>query len=109
MVLYNLVDSFTLALYRFAVVGWSTNGVEILTYEQAQPELAAYVQSYLAYPGTLPYNGYDPVAQYKAGVNPAPTEREVKAILCMHVVLEELARVWLEVANAVDPTPRQLH
>jgi hypothetical protein len=107
--------SFAKALYRILALDWEqqvgANNPDqpVPSFEVVQETIEVYVMAYLDHPGTLPYNGFDPVAYYTVRAGSAPEPEGARAMLIQQAMLEELTRVWLEFSGVQDKTPYPLH
>jgi hypothetical protein len=109
--------SFAKALYRILALDWGqqvgANNPDqpvVPPFEVVQELIEVHIMAYLDHPGTLPYNGFDPIAYYTVrGAGSALEPEGARSMLIQQAMLEELTRVWLEFSGVQDKTPYALH
>jgi hypothetical protein len=112
---FTIWASFARALYRLLALDHEQRGGSnpasqpVPPFEAVQELIEGYITDYLDHPGTLPYNGFDPVAYYTLRSGTPPPPEGVRSMLIQQTLLEELTRVWLEFSGVQDKTPYPLH
>ena len=113
MLTNNTKLSFAKALYRTLAAQYEGSAVKSPPFEEAREALVLHIDAYLAFPGNLPYNGFDVVRYFTAraavrGFPGKPGELpsvEIQAFMRgQQAMLEELTRLWMEMSGVKDAT-----
>ena len=110
MMTNNTKLSFAKAMYRvLSAARKEETGANPPTFKEAEEELLRHIEAYIVFPGNLPYNGFDVVEYFtKRGAErgfPGTPPKDIQVFMNQQqTMLEELARVWMEMSNTKDAT-----